>query len=146
SHFVNNFIEHHQLYGYLPIWPLWGTETHTMIGNHAIPVITEAFKKDIGGFDVREAYRAIKETSLRTHHNSYFDTIQKYGYLPSDRGAQSVSQTLEIAYDDWCAAEMAEALGEQEDAVFFRKRSTYYKNIFDSTTGFMRGRNAQGIW
>src|SRR5690606_31153646 len=78
SEFIHNFIQHHELYGYLPIWPLWGTETHTMIGNHAIPVIAEAYLKGIKGFDPERAYKAIRETSIRNHSNSYFDTIQKY--------------------------------------------------------------------
>src|SRR5690606_16735231 len=121
-------------YGYLPIWPLWGTETHTMIGNHAIPVIAEAYLNGIKGFDPERAYKAVRETSMRNHSNSYFDTIQKYEYLPNDRGSQTVSKTLEIAYDDWCAAEMAEVLGKKEDAAFFRSRSAYYKNIFDPST------------
>jgi predicted alpha-1,2-mannosidase len=146
SEFINTFIQHHEIYGYLPIWPLWGTETHTMIGNHAIPVIAEAHRKGIKGFDQRRAYKAMKETSLITHNNAYFDTIQKYGYLPNDRGSQTVSKTLEIAYDDWCVSEMAEALGEKEDAEFFRRRSLYFKNLFDASTGFMRGKNSHGAW
>jgi predicted alpha-1,2-mannosidase len=146
SEFINTFIQHHEIYGYLPVWPLWGTETHTMIGNHAIPVIAEAHRKGIKGFDQRLAYKAMKETSLIVHNNSYFDTIQKYGYLPNNRGSQTVSKTLEIAYDDWCIAEMAETLGEKEDIGFFKSRSAYYKNIFDASTGFMRGKNSEGVW
>jgi len=146
NEFVNNFIQHHKIYGYLPIWPLWGTETHTMIGNHAIPVIVEAYMKGIKDYDAEAAYQAVKETSLRTHHNSYFDTLNKYGYLPNDRSTQSVSKTLEIAYDDWCAAQFAKALGHMDDYKFFIKRSSSYKNLFDSTTGFMRGKSSSGVW
>jgi predicted alpha-1,2-mannosidase len=146
SEFVNNFIQHHEIYGYLPIWPLWGTETHTMIGNHAIPVIAEAYKKGIKGFDEEKAYEAMRVSSLRNHTNCYFDTLEKYQYLPSDRGSQTVSKTLEIAYDDWCVAKMAEALGKKEDATRFMNRSGFYKNIFDSSTGFMRGRSSEGEW
>jgi predicted alpha-1,2-mannosidase len=146
NEFVNNFIQHHKIYGYLPIWPLWGTETHTMIGNHAISVISEAYLKGIKEYNVEDAYKAVKETSLRTHHNSYFDTLQKYGYLPNDRSTQSVSKTLEIAYNDWCVAQFAKELGHMEDYQFFLNRSQSYQNIFDSTTGFMRGKSSSGIW
>jgi predicted alpha-1,2-mannosidase len=146
SEFINSFIQHHELYGYLPIWPLWGTETHTMIGNHAIPVIAEAYKKGIRGFDAEKAYAAMKQSSLRNHTNCYFDTLEKYQYLPSDRGSQTVSKTLEIAYDDWCVAKMAEALGKSRDTGYFMNRSGFYKNVFDSSTGFMRGRSSNGEW
>jgi predicted alpha-1,2-mannosidase len=146
SEFVNNFIQHDEIYGYLPIWPLWGTETHTMIGNHAISVIAEAYIKGVKGFDVERAYEAMKQSSLRNHVNCYFDTLEKYRFLPIDRGSQTVSKTLEIAYDDWCVSKMAELLGKKEDALHFKCRSEFYKNLFDPSTGFMRGRNSRGEW
>ena len=78
-----------------------------MIGNHAIPVIVDACLKGIKGFDYEEAYQAVKASSTTSHKNAPFNILDKYGYFPEDLQTQSVSLTLEIAYDDWCVAQMA---------------------------------------
>ena len=100
---VNSMLAHHKAYGYLPIWTLWGKENYCMIGNHAIPVIVDAYLKGFDGFDKREAYKAIKESSTLSHRNSDWEVYNKYGYYPFDiMTAESVSKTLESAYDDYC--------------------------------------------
>jgi len=145
SKMINSMLLHYQKWGYLPMWSLWGQETHTMVGNHAIPVIVDAYFKCIRNFDVELAYKAIKVSSTRDHYASEFSLIDKYGYVPSDR-VNSVSMLLEIAYDDWCVAQMAKDLGKIDDYEFFIKRSENYKNVYDKSTGFMRGKNRDGKW
>ena len=147
SGFVRSMLAHDKVAGYLPVWSLWGHENHCMIANHAIPVIVDAYLKGVGGFDAEQAYQAIKKTSTINHKNSDWSTYMKYGYLPSDLiKVESVSTTLESAYDDWCVAQMAKALGKTSDYDYFMKRSLFYKNVYDKSTGLMRGRMANGDW
>jgi predicted alpha-1,2-mannosidase len=142
---IHSMLLHYQKWGHLPIWVLWGQEAGNMIGNHAIPVIVDAFDKKIKGFDYQLAYEAIKKTATLNKVESPFDIINKLGYLPNDFD-QCVSKTLEIAYDDWCVAQMAKNLGFKQDYEFFLKRSNNFKSLFDSSTGFMRGKNWSGEW
>lgn len=145
--FVNSMIDHAQVQGYLPIWTLWGKETHTMVGNHSVSVIAEAYQKGFRGFDAEKALDAIKQT-LKVPNQKYdWDTYMKYGYFPTDKTeAESVSRTLEAVYDDYAAATMAEAMGKKEDAEYFGKRANFYKNLFDQETQFMRPKYADGRW
>ena len=135
--------------GYLPIWQLWGKDNHCMIGNHAVPVLVDAYLTG-RPMDVEKAYRAVKDSITRNippRPNDDFDLYDRYGYLPFDKvWGLSVSRTLECAYDDACAARFAEALGKREDAAFFAKRAASWRNLFDASTGFMRGRDSQGRW
>lgn len=129
----------------MPVWTLWGNETGTMIGYHSAPVIADAYFKGFRGFDVEAAFQQLKATALNTRNGQ--DDYAKYGYVVSGgRAGQSVSRTLEFAFDDWCIAKLAEALGHKEDAELFFKRSSNFMNLFDSSTGFMRGRRADGSW
>jgi len=143
---INSMIRQYQDYGYLPIWQLWGEETYCMIGNHAIPVIVDAYMKKLPGIDYAKAYEAVKGSLMTPHYNSPFGILEKYTYYPEDLQTQSVSIQLEGAYDDWCAAQMAKGLGKTEDAAFFSKRSNYYRNLFDPQIGFFRAKNSDGKW
>ena len=144
--FINSMLRQYQTYGYLPIWQLWGTETYCMIGDHAIPVIVDACLKGIPGVDYQLAYEAVKASSTTSHKNAPFNLLDQYGYFPEDLQTQSVSLTLEIAYDDWCVAQMAKKMGHEDDYQFFSKRSEDYKNLFDPGTGFFRAKNSNGEW
>lgn len=144
--FVNSMIAHYKAYGYLPIWQLWGEENYCMIGNHAIPVIVDAALKGMKGFDLEEAYEAVKKSSTTDHPNSPFSIWDKYHYMPEDLQSQSVSITLENAYDDWCVAQLAKRLGKTDDYNFFLNRSSYYKNLYNSATGFFQGKKSDGKW
>ena len=145
--FINSMIEQNQAQGYLPVWTLWGKETNTMIGNHSVSVIAEAYKKGFRGFDAEKAFDAIKQTLTVSHPKSDWETYMKYGYYPTDKvDAESVSRTLESVYDDYAAATMAGLMGKKEDAEYFGKRSEFYKNLFDKETQFMRPRYADGRW
>lgn len=145
--FVNTMLAHFNVQGYLPIWTLWGKENYCMIGNHAIPVIADACLKGFRGFDINEAYHAVKTTSMSTHPYSDWDIYNRYGYYPSDLlKTESVSRTLESAYDDYCVAQMARMLDKKEDFDYFMHRSSNYKNVFDTVSGFMRGKDSAGNW
>lgn len=121
-----------------------GNESHCMIGNHAIPIITEAYLKGIRDFDVEKAYEAMKETSLSQGNG--LGLFRTYNYIPCDLEKESVSKTLEYAYDDWCMAQMAKALNKEDDYLYFMEASKNYKNVFDSSTGFMRAKLSDGKW
>lgn len=142
--FVNSMLRQYRSYGYLPIWQLWGEENYCMIGNHAIPVIADAIMKGLPGFDVQEAYEAIRNSSLRDHPNSSFSTWEKYHYMPEDKQSQSVSITLEMAFDDWCVAQLAKKLGKNDDYQRFSARAQYYQNVYDAQTHFFRGKDSNG--
>lgn len=146
--FVNSLIEQGEDQGFLPIWALWGKETYCMIGNHAVPVIAEAYRKGFRGFDAERAFAMIKQTQTVSHpQKSDWETYMRYGYFPTDKvEAESVSSTLESVYDDYAAADMARRLGKKEDANYFGQRALFYKNLFDKETQFMRPKKADGSW
>ncbi|WP_447640114.1 MULTISPECIES: GH92 family glycosyl hydrolase [Chitinophagaceae] len=144
--FINSMVAHAKSYGYLPIWQLWGEENYCMIGNHAIPVIADAALKGMKGLDLEEAYAAVKQSSIVDHPNSPFAIWDKYHYMPEDLQSQSVSITLEMAYDDWCVAQFAKLLGKMEDYKYFLARSNNYKNVYNSATGFFQGKKSDGKW
>ena len=144
--FINSFLRQYDTYGYLPIWQLWGDETYCMIGNHAIPVIVDAFMKHLTGVDWQKAYAAIRASSTVDHPGAPFRLLDQYKYFPEDKESQSVSLTLEVAYDDWCVAQMANAMGKGEDYKYFMERSGDYRNLYDASTRFFRGKNADGNW
>lgn len=146
--FVNSLVAQSEVQGFLPIWALWGGETYTMIGNHAVPVIAEAYRKGFRGFDADRAFNAIKRTQTVPHpQKSDWDNYVRYGYFPTDlTPAESVSSTLESTYDDYAAAEMASLLGRTDDEKIFRERAAFYKNLFDKETKFMRPKLADGSW
>ncbi|MEO3406727.1 GH92 family glycosyl hydrolase [Mucilaginibacter sp. CAU 1740] len=144
--FVNSMINQYQVYGYLPIWQLWGQENYCMIGNHAIPVIVDAVLKNLPGIDADKAYEAVKNSSITNHPGSPFTAWEKHGYIPENVQSQSVSLTLEMAYDDWCVAQLAKRLNKTEDYEHFMRRSQYFKNLYDQSTGFFRGKNNDGQW
>ena len=112
AQFVSSMIRQYDYYGYLPVWQLWGQDNYCMIGNHAVPVIVDAILKGIDGIDKEHAYEAVKASLTTPHLNSPFDIWEKYGYMPEDLQTQSVSITLEMCFDDWCAAQLAKALGQ----------------------------------
>ena len=142
--FVAFMLHFYQQYGLLPIWELWGNETNTMIGYHSIPIIADAYFKGFRKFDVQEAFKAMKKSA--TQENKAVKLFNKYGYVPSDMVRESVSKTLAFSFDDWCIAQMAKALGKKKDYQLYSKRAGYYKNVYDSKTGFMRPKLANGKW
>ena len=159
SEFVDSMLEQGRRTGYLPIWTLWGADNQCMIGTHSVPMIVDAWLKGVwpasacrGDRDgtVESAYQQIKETLTKKHEGRIkenWDLYDQYGYYPFDKiRGESVSRTMECAYDDWCAGVMARKLGHAEDSAFFFKRSAYWKNVFDPSIGVVRGRDTKGKW
>ena len=142
---INSMLAYYSVNKTLPVWTLYGNETNTMTGYHSVAVIAEAYLKGVRGFDAEKAYEAMKTTMMQDDRG--LKAYKKYGYIPFNAGVdESVTITLEYAYDDWCVAQMAKALGKTEDADFFLKRSEAYAHLFDKETGFMRGKSTDGKW
>jgi predicted alpha-1,2-mannosidase len=145
--FVQSMIAHSKAAGFLPIWTAWGQDNYCMIGNHSIPVIVDAYKKGFTGFDANAALSEMVKTTSEKHINSNWPLLNKYGYYPFDSlDNEAVSRTLEHGLDDYFVAIMAEKLGKPEIATRYFRRASYYKNLYDSTTRQMRGKNSSGKW
>lgn len=131
-------------HGRLPVWTLHANETMCMIGYHAVPVIADAYLKGFRDYDAQEAFAAMQTSAMADHLG--LRSYRQYGYIPTDHEVESVSKTLEYAYDDWCIARMAEETGNPGQAVPFYRRSQFYRNVFDTASRFMRGRTSAGAW
>ena len=142
SDYINTFIKQYEQGGRLPVWELASNETDCMIGYHSVSVIADAMGKGITGFDYEKAFEASKASAMRDVLG--LDAYKKNGFISMDDEHESVSKTLEYAYDDWCIAQMAQILNKQEDYQYFMMRSQNWKNIFDWETGFMRPKKNGG--
>jgi predicted alpha-1,2-mannosidase len=142
SDYINTFIKQYEQGGRLPVWELASNETDCMIGYHSVSVIADAMAKGITGFDYEKAFEASKASAMRDVLG--LDAYKKNGFISMDDEHESVSKTLEYAYDDWCIAQMAQLLNKKEDYQYFMKRSQNWKNIFDWETGFMRPKKNGG--
>lgn len=129
----------------LPLWSFYGNETWCMIGYHAVSVLADMIVKGVKGFDYERAYEAMKTTAMNPHYDC-MPEYREMGYVPFDKEAESVSKTLEYAYDDYCIAQAAKALGKEADYAYFMKRSKHYQNLIDPETKYMRGRDSKGNW
>jgi predicted alpha-1,2-mannosidase len=163
--FINTFIRQYEQGGRLPVWELWGEETDTMIGYHAVSVIADAMAKGIKGFDYEKAYAAAKHSAELDHFG--LAAYKKRGYISMEDENESVSRTLEYAYNDWCIAQMAgimlqrdqeylrtvnKKLQTDEPAQMYREdyqrysaRARYFENLFDTKTGFFRPKKNGGF-
>lgn len=136
--FINTFLAKYDEGGIMPIWDLSASYTGCMIGYHAVPVIADAYLKGIRNYDVNKAFEAMKHSATRDKLG--LDSYKKYGFIPVEKESESVSKTLEYAYDDWTIAQMAKSLGKNDDYKTYTERAQYYKNVFDPSSQFMRGR------
>lgn len=143
NEFINTFLKQYRDGGQLPIWELCGNYTGCMIGYHSIPVIVDAYMKGIRDYDINTAYEAMRHSAMEDKLG--LDAYKEFGYIPMENEGESVSKTLEYAYDDWCIGEMAREIGNEEDYELFNKRGLYYINVFDPNTGFMRGKRNE-MW
>lgn len=144
NNIVNSLLDIYDTTGELPIWPLSAGETGTMIGYHAVSVIADAYMKGIRGYDAERALEAMVASSEKNAKG--VDYYIRQGFIPSDTKRESVSCLLEFAYDDWCIARMAEAMGKEEIRQRYIDRSQSYVNVFDGQTRFFRPRRADGNW
>jgi predicted alpha-1,2-mannosidase len=144
--FIKTMLAHYKFFGQhtLPVWPESGMETWCMIGNHAIPIIADAYMK---GFRDWDADEALNDMIASTDKNrEQLKDYRDQGFIPTADGRQSVSKVLEYAYDDSCIARLAKALGKDDIAEKYFQRSQSWTNVFDPSTGFMRGKIADGSW
>ncbi len=136
--FIRTFLAQFHEGGLLPVWELAGNETMCMIGYHSASVIADAWAKGIRGFDAVAALEAMKASAMSDHLG--LAPYRAFGYIPGDRESESVSKTLEYAYDDWCIARMAASLGRTEDRDTFMRRAQAWRHLLDPATGLMRPR------
>ena len=149
--------------GWLPIFPAWNSYTSEMIGDPCASLIADAYTKGIRNFDADKAYRALMKNAYEQPDNpsDYADgkgrralaSYMKYGYIPLEdpvreayHQREQVSRTLEYAYDDYCVARLAEALGHKAEAEKLYARSRNYRNVFDPRIGYVQGRHADGTF
>lgn len=144
SDIINTMLHIHQQQGKLPVWHLMGCETNCMVGNPGVPVVADAILKDIKGFDTELAFKALKESSMLPERG--MEHRIEYGFIPADKMTEVIAYDMEYAIADWAVAQAAQKLGKQEDYEYFLKRSKSYKNYFDASTGFMRGKMLDGSW
>ncbi len=142
SDIINTMVNIYKQQGKLPVWHLMGCETDCMIGNPGVPVVADAILKGIKGFNVEDAYKALKESSMLPERGMEYRI--KYGFIPADLMKEAIAYDMEYAIADWSVAQAARKLNKQEDYKYFLERSKSYKNYFDPTTGFMRGKMLDG--
>lgn len=140
--FIQTFINQYEQGGMLPVWELAANETWCMIGYHAVPVIADAWIKGIRDYNEEKALSAMVHSASANHFG--LDSYRRLGYIPAGDEAESVSKTLEYAYDDWCIAQMAGGMGKIKLQDEYLKRAQSYKHVFDPQTQFMRARHNGG--
>jgi predicted alpha-1,2-mannosidase len=162
--FINSMLLMYDDGGFIPRGPSGGNYTHVMTGASSTPFIVGAYMKGIRNYDVEKVYDGMKKNHLLggimgksgyEHNTSKGGGLEYYiekGYVPYPLGGkyaghqEGAGQTLEYAYQDWCLAQMAKALGKEEDYTMFMERSNNWKNVFDSETKWMRPKNHDGKW
>ncbi len=142
--FCKTMLKQYEHSGLLPVWELAGCETGCMIGYHSVPVFADMYLKGYDDFDVNLALEAMQASGNQNVLGINF--YRDYEFIPRDMEHNSVSKVLEYAYDDWCIAQFAKKLGNEDVYKEYIRRSQFYKNQFDTSTGLMRGRYADGTW
>lgn len=154
SDVINTLIAQYDQSGWLPTPQQFGnSNTNDMIGDHPVVVILDAWRKGIRNFDVEKAYEAVRKNAMespppqnRSKGRVGLELYLKLGYVPYDKTRESVSRTLEYAFNDWCIAQLAKDLGKTDDYEIFIKRANNYKNVIDTATGFARPKDSNGKW
>jgi len=155
---VNSYIKSIQAkvenYGWLPAQHFLNVYGEAMVGDHLIPIIVDAYLKGYRDYDIELLYQAMRKKALEKPKSpipedmgrSGLEYYLKVGYAPIDKVTEAVPNTLELAYDDWCIAQLAKELGKEKDYELFTKRAFNYKNVWDETTQFMRPKKYDGSW
>lgn len=136
--FINTFVKQAQQGDRLPVWELSANETDCMIGYHSVPVIVDAWMKGLTDFDTATAYEAMVSDAMQDDRG--LEAYKKFGFIPAEGESESVSKTLEYAYDDWCIALAAKRMKREDDYEYFMRRSQSWRNLYDPETGFFRPR------
>ena len=154
SDFLKSIVAKTKDYGWLPAQHFLNIYGEAMVGDHLIPVVVDAYMKGYRDFDVNFLYDAMRTKALEKPKppipsyagRSGLEEYIKLGYAPYDKVTESVPNTLELAYDDWCIAQLAKELGHSDDYKLFMKRAYNYQNLWDPQTHFMRPKSADGLW
>lgn len=141
-------------YGWLPAQHFLNVYGESMVGDHLIPIIVDAYLKGYRDFDINLLYKAMRKKALELPKSPISKDVGRSGltyylekgYAPIDKVTEAVPNTLELAYDDWCIAQLAKALNKPNDYALFMKRANNYKNVWDSKTQFMRPKKYDGTW
>jgi len=144
---VNSMLAHYDqsVHKMLPIWSHFGNENWCMIGYHAVSVISDAWVKGLRGFDKSKALEACLSSSNYKEYDGIGDYL-KYKYIPNESSRVGASITLEYAYDDWCISNFAKSIGDEKLSKEYAERSTYWENLFDKSTGYIRAKTKAGDW
>lgn len=151
---IKTMLAQYEQGGWLPTPQQFGNSyTNDMIGDHPVAAFLDAYRKGINDFDTGKAYEAVRKNAMETppaDHPSRgrvgLEYYKKFGYIPYNKLRESVSRTLEYAYNDWCMAQFAKELGKVEDYEYFLRRAASYQNIIDTLTGFARPKDDKGNW
>ncbi|WP_316792685.1 GH92 family glycosyl hydrolase [Pedobacter frigoris] len=161
SDMVSTLVEYYKNGGLIARGPSGGNYTYVMLGDQAVPLITAAYNKGIRTFDVEAAYAGSIKNSMpggiRDHGgyeveaHPYMDHYVKMGFVPEGidgKGWQreGCAYTLHFSYQDWCMAQFAKGRNKDADYQQYLKRSFSYRNVFDTTSGWMRPRELDGSW
>jgi putative alpha-1,2-mannosidase len=160
---INALLQDYREGGWMPKWPN-PSYTNIMIATHADSLVGEAIRKGYHGFDWTLAWEAVYKDAMtppdgdtirkwhdREEHTPYearagLTYYKRLGYIPTDKTFEATSSTVEDSYDDWCVAQIAKALGRDQEYLFFLKRSLDYRHVFNPATGFMQGKDSSGNW
>ena len=137
--FIQTFLRQYEQAGILPVWELSANETGTMIGYHSVSVIADAYVKGIRDYDTDLALQAVRNSSVQNHKG--LRHFRSLGYIPAGQERESVSKTMEYAYDDWCIAQLSDSLNHPDLVTEYLKRSKYYQNLYDPKSGFFRAKS-----
>ncbi|WP_430815762.1 GH92 family glycosyl hydrolase [Carboxylicivirga sp. RSCT41] len=145
SDMINSMLAHYEqsVHNILPVWSHFGNENWCMIGYHAVPVIADAYVNGIKGFDAEKALEACISSANYDRYEGIGE-YKKYGYVPYETSHYGASITLEYAYDDYAIAQLAKAIGKNDVASAYIKRSEYWRNLFDPQTGYIRPKTKTG--
>ncbi|MEM9143458.1 MAG: GH92 family glycosyl hydrolase [Bacteroidota bacterium] len=152
--YVQSIASRVQNYGWLPAQHFVNIERESMVGDHLVPIIVDAYTKGFRDFDVDLLYRAMRKKAMSLPKapipslmgRSGLPYYLEKGFAPIDKVTEAVPNTLELAYDDWCIANLAKALGKLGDADRFTERAFNYKKVWDPKTRFMRPKKFNGEW
>ncbi len=152
--FIKSIVAKVENYQWLPAQHFLNVFGESMVGDHLIPVIVDAYMKGYKDYDVKKLYEAMRKKALENPTppvpeyagRSGLNYYKELGYTPVDKVTESVPNTLELAYDDWCIAQLAKELGKTADYELFMNRAQNYINLWDSETQFMRPKKADGTW
>ncbi|MFA5327911.1 MAG: GH92 family glycosyl hydrolase [Prolixibacteraceae bacterium] len=152
--FIKSIVDKTKEYGWLPAQHFMNVFGESMVGDHLIPIIVDAYMKGFRDYDVKFIYEAMRKKALEdpkppvpiSAGRSGLKYYMELGYTPVDKVNESVPNTLELAYDDWCIAQLANALGKNDDYTLFMKRANNYKNLWNPAVQFMYPKKADGSW